>query len=59
MQLIMLSDLLMLNANFNSISAIWWREQILFYSLDTYNILGNKANLYIKQLRYMYISKKN
>ena len=31
-----LIDWLMFNANFSSISALSWREQILFIYLDTY-----------------------
>ena len=45
-----LIDWLVFNANFSSISAISWCEQILYYiKLDTYKIIRNKT----------YLSKKN
>jgi hypothetical protein len=37
-------DWFVFNANFSSISAISWREQILYYiNLDTYKIIRNKT----------------
>jgi hypothetical protein len=44
------------SANFNSITAISWREQILL--LDTCMTLRNKTYLSIKQSNYMYKYKK-
>jgi hypothetical protein len=41
-----LIDWLVFNANFSSISAISWCEQILYYiKLDTYKIIRNKTYL--------------
>jgi hypothetical protein len=40
-------DWLVFNTNFTSISAISWREQILYYiNLDTYKIIRNKTYIY-------------
>ena len=50
-------DWLVFNANFISISAISWREQILYYiNLDTYKIIRNKTyiciwNNFFKQIQ--------
>ena len=41
-------DWLVFNSNFISISAISWREQILYYiNLDTYKIIRNKTYICI------------
>ena len=53
-QLNRLIDLLVLNANFSSISAISWREQICQINLHFSQTLRNKPYLFINQFRYMY-----
>jgi hypothetical protein len=40
----LLIDWLVLNANLSSISAIWWREYIVYHiNLDTYQIIINQT----------------
>jgi hypothetical protein len=50
-------DWLAFNANFCSISAISWRENVLYINLDIYKTFRNKIFFYIKQSGYMYKKK--
>ena len=53
-QLNRLIDLLVLNANISSISAISWREQIFQINLHFSQTLRNKPYLFINKFCYMY-----